>query len=207
MPQNQNINQNWSSKMTSIKNVKVKPLTSVRSGRPVPNQNIITLNSVDGVYQYFQSYNSIIVCITPNGSIHLSDHWDFSTTTSKYRNAFLNMTTQEVKKGINNGAIVVDMDHRTGELLSGGGSVMMYFQFITSHHNYGLRKVKYFVKGELLTMTEANCHNLNISLLLKTGVIRVIQLSKNKTHKAALCADIRFPDTDSGYILTEDLTQ
>ena len=69
------------------------------SGNAVANQFIIT--NKKGVY--FQSYESIIAFI-PNkhgAKIQLdSYYWNYSKTTSKYRNSFLNETTKETQKKI-----------------------------------------------------------------------------------------------------------
>lgn len=66
----------------------------------VKNQLIIT--SDNG--RYFQSYDSIIAFIPNSGKIQLdSKFWDFSPTTGKYRNIFLNedkkTTEAKIKAG------------------------------------------------------------------------------------------------------------
>ena len=68
----------------------------------VKNQFLIHAES--GVY--FQSYNTIIAFIDNEGKITLDeDKWDYSVTTSKYRNKFTRMTTQETKSKIKYGLI------------------------------------------------------------------------------------------------------
>ena len=68
----------------------------------VKNQFLIHAES--GVY--FQSYNTIIAFIDNEGKITLDvDKWDYSVTTSKYRNKFTGMTTQETKSKIKYGEI------------------------------------------------------------------------------------------------------
>jgi len=70
------------------------------SGREVPNQFIVESN--DG--RYFQSYDSVIAKIDHNGKVFLDNHyWDYSKTTSKYRNIFLGETTKDTKKKIDSG--------------------------------------------------------------------------------------------------------
>lgn len=66
--------------------MKVRNMTSPRTGREVANQFIIT----DGNKTVFQSYNSTIVEID-NGNKIITIHsaWDYSTTTGKYRNQFM----------------------------------------------------------------------------------------------------------------------
>jgi hypothetical protein len=92
-----------------IQQVKVKNMTS-RNNNIVPNQFIIRIksNSKDQAgfdKVYFQSYNSIIAYKDHRNNITLDKYrWDHSTTTSKYRNQFLNETKKEtlqkIKKGI-----------------------------------------------------------------------------------------------------------
>ena len=74
----------------------------------VKNQFLIHAES--GVY--FQSYNTIIAFIDNEGKITLDvDKWDYSSTTSKYRNKFTGLTTQETKKKIESGEIqLVDLN-------------------------------------------------------------------------------------------------
>ena len=66
-------------------------------GNPVPNQFVIYAK--DG--KYFQSYNSIIAFIDNNNKVFLDEYyWDYSRTTSKYRNIFLNENTEQTKSSI-----------------------------------------------------------------------------------------------------------
>ena len=76
---------------------KVENMRSPRSNKEVANQFIITLQN--GI-EVFQSYNSII-CVKANNEIYLDyDRWNYSRTTSRYRNQFLNETTVETVKKI-----------------------------------------------------------------------------------------------------------
>ena len=76
-------------------------MTSDR-GNKVANQFIIT----DKGAVTFQSYDSIIAVIV-DGEIFLdSVFWNYSKTTSKYLNKFLNMTSKEVKQDIKNESIL-----------------------------------------------------------------------------------------------------
>lgn len=64
--------------------MKVTNMTNSR-GRKVPNQFIIT----DGNVYTFQSYNSVIAVVDfDNSIITLGYDWNYSTTTSRYRNRF-----------------------------------------------------------------------------------------------------------------------
>ena len=79
--------------------MKITNLTS-NKGKKIANQFIIQSDTAT----YFQSYESIIVKIE-NGQIFLDSHfWDYSKTTGKYRNQFLNedkkRTEQKIKNGI-----------------------------------------------------------------------------------------------------------
>lgn len=80
-------------------NTNVENMTS-SSGRSVPNQFVINTN--DGVF--FQSYKSVIVYIDNEGNTYLDENkWDYSTTTGKYRNIFLNEKKRETEKKIKEG--------------------------------------------------------------------------------------------------------
>ena len=91
-----------------MKNVKVTQMSSNRTGEAVRNQ--IRIVTSDGVY--FQSYESIIAVKRPNGSVELdSKYWNYSPTTAKYRNQFLNETTKETQKKIDSGVYkLVDLN-------------------------------------------------------------------------------------------------
>jgi hypothetical protein len=81
--------------------MRVTNMTS-NSGNAIANQFIIDDNNES----YFQSYKSMIAKIDKFGKIFLDSHyWDYSRTTSKYRNMFLNMTTKEIEKGIKSNEI------------------------------------------------------------------------------------------------------
>ena len=72
---------------------------------PVKNQFIIQFE--DGLA--FQSYNSIIAIKYLDGRIVLDiAKWDFSKTTSKYRNIFLNETTRETDRKIEKGVYTLE---------------------------------------------------------------------------------------------------
>lgn len=67
--------------------MRVRNMTSPRSGREVANQFIIRDNATSRTT--FQSYDSMIVIIDyQNNTISLGENWDYSMTTSKYRNQF-----------------------------------------------------------------------------------------------------------------------
>jgi hypothetical protein len=87
--------------------VKVRNMTSP-SGNKVANQFVI--QTPDG--WYFQSYNTLIAFKSYDGSIKLDRNaWDYSTTTSKYRNMFLDMKKAETEKLIKAGEIqLVDLN-------------------------------------------------------------------------------------------------
>ncbi len=57
---------------------------------------------------FFQSYNSIIVKITPEGKIYLDEnYWNYSVTTGKYRNLFLGESRKETEKKIKSGKYIL----------------------------------------------------------------------------------------------------
>ena len=77
---------------------KVKPLMT-DNGTVAKEQYVIHADNKE----IFQSYNSVI-CIIENGAITLdTNFWNYSTTTSKYRNKFLGETTKDTQKKIDSG--------------------------------------------------------------------------------------------------------
>lgn len=86
--------------------MKVTQMTSPRTGKPVANQFIVIDNFNN---KYFQSYKSIIVKKVKMGEslgyrIELDrDTWNYSKTTSKYRNEFLGEDTKTTKAKIASG--------------------------------------------------------------------------------------------------------
>lgn len=82
--------------------MKVSNLTS-NNGTTIPNQFEIRDNKA----VYFQSYNSIIVKIEDGKTYLDANKWDYSVTTSKYRNIFLGETTKETKKKIKSGEYIL----------------------------------------------------------------------------------------------------
>jgi len=79
---------------------KVRQMTSNSSGNPVANQFVIYTD--EGTY--FQSYDSVIAFRDNNRKIILdSYYWNYSRTTSKYRNQFLREGTANTKAKIESG--------------------------------------------------------------------------------------------------------
>lgn len=77
--------------------MKVRNMT--RNGKKVANQFIIE----DGDAEFFQSYNSIIAK-REGGKVYLDErYWNYSVTTSRYRNYFLGETTKETQRKIDDG--------------------------------------------------------------------------------------------------------
>ncbi|MFW6311634.1 MAG: hypothetical protein ACOC1K_05300 [Nanoarchaeota archaeon] len=71
------------------------------SGKPVKNQFII---EDDNGNTFFQSYKSMIAKKTPEGEIFLDErYYNYSSTTSKYRNMFLGEDTKTIEKKIKSG--------------------------------------------------------------------------------------------------------
>ena len=80
--------------------IKVKQMTSPRSGRPIANQFIIYTS--EG--RYFQSYDSVIAFKDNKGNVTLDlDDWDYSRTTGKYRNEFLGENVVDTRANIESG--------------------------------------------------------------------------------------------------------
>ena len=95
--------------------MKVKNLIS-NSGNPVANQFVIEHQN----HSYFQSYESIIAKKSLDHYPLYQDlqgfeyyvqldekFWNYSKTTSKYRNQFLGETTKETQAKINNGQYIL----------------------------------------------------------------------------------------------------
>ena len=93
---------------------KVKPLLG-RTGKPVANQYVMKYQN----HTYFQSYDSVIahkyiLCDTTKPvQVELdAKYWNYSVTTSKYRNQFLNESTKETQAKINSGEYkLVDLNN------------------------------------------------------------------------------------------------
>ena len=78
--------------------MKVENLTN-NKGNKALNQFLIQADNV----RVFQSYNSVIVKIE-NGKVFLDEvYWNYSKTTSKHRNIFLNESTKETLAKIKSG--------------------------------------------------------------------------------------------------------
>lgn len=79
---------------------RVENMTSPSSGREVANQFLIYTE--EGVL--FQSYSTPIAFRDYSGHVTLNKaSWDYSTTTGKYRNQFLNEGIADIRKKIENG--------------------------------------------------------------------------------------------------------
>ena len=80
--------------------IKVEQMKSSRSDRPAANQ--FTIITSDG--EYFQSYDSVIAFKDNEGNVTLDDYtWNYSRTTSKYRNEFLSESIVETRAKIESG--------------------------------------------------------------------------------------------------------
>lgn len=81
--------------------MRTSPIYSERSGNPVANQFVLY---DDFGNSFFQSYKSIIAKISNKGQTTLDSHfWDYSVTTGRYRNKFLNECIAETRKKIKQG--------------------------------------------------------------------------------------------------------
>ena len=86
--------------------MKVRNITS-NNGNKIANQFEIMDNENNTIY--FQSYKSIIVKHDMNlNQVYLDSYfWDYSTTTSKYRNIFLGEKKKETQKKIKEGIYIL----------------------------------------------------------------------------------------------------
>jgi hypothetical protein len=80
--------------------MRVRNMTSARTGRAIPNQFEIY---DDGGNVFFQSYQTVIAKIDRAGTVTLNTTWDHSNTTSKYRNQFLGESKRETERKIKSG--------------------------------------------------------------------------------------------------------
>ena len=81
---------------------KVENMTS-NSGNKIANQFVIYTDTGS----IFQSYNSTIVKID-SGKTYLDESkWNYSTTTGKYRNIFLNENINATRKKIKSGEYIL----------------------------------------------------------------------------------------------------
>jgi len=89
--------------------MKTYQMTSPNSGNPVANQFEI-IDSLGN--RFFQSYNSMIAKISNVGKVFLDKtYWNYSTTTGKYRNRFLNEKIAQTRAKIKSGEyILVDLN-------------------------------------------------------------------------------------------------
>lgn len=88
--------------------LKVRNLTSSRSGREVANQFVIT--DTEANKTSFQSYDSPIIEIDfANNILKVFRNWNYSKTTGKYRNQFMSEefygldSSKELEKAMNDG--------------------------------------------------------------------------------------------------------
>jgi len=82
--------------------MKVENMTS-NNGNKIANQFIIYQD--DQVF--FQSYDSMIAMVQDHYIELDANYWNYSKTTSKYRNKFLNMTTKEIENAIKDNTILL----------------------------------------------------------------------------------------------------
>ena len=86
--------------LDKIRGIKVSNLLT-GNGKGSPNQFELR---IPGVGTVFQSYKSIIAVKLNTGITVLDDYyWDYSVTTSRYRNQFLGENTAETRKKIESG--------------------------------------------------------------------------------------------------------
>lgn len=92
-------------KPAEIEKYRVSNMSSYRGGGDsVANQFLITINTDKGTKRIFQSYKTIIAVMDEDGNVTLDKNkWDYSPTTSRYRNQFLREKTAETRRKINSG--------------------------------------------------------------------------------------------------------
>lgn len=92
-------------KPSVIKKISVRNMPSYKgTGNEVANQFVITAETKNGCVRVFQSYDTVIAVKDENGKITLDkNNWDYSQTTSHYRNQFLRENTTETRRKIEQG--------------------------------------------------------------------------------------------------------
>jgi len=91
--------------MDKIYSATVENFKSNRSGNPIANQFVITIENGDRI---FQSYKSVIAIKTFCGKVQIDvDRWNYSRTTSRYRSQFLNESTKQTQEKISNGTYLL----------------------------------------------------------------------------------------------------
>ena len=101
------INETEQKKINEVisKVVRVDNMTG-RNGKAIPNQFDISGND----FRLFQSYKSPIALIY-NGVTYIFKDYNYSKTTGKYRNQFLNSTLKEINQKLKDGVyIAVDFE-------------------------------------------------------------------------------------------------
>ena len=81
---------------------KVQNMTS-KKGNKIANQFVIYTDTGS----IFQSYNSSIVKIDSGKTYLDKNTWDYSKTTGKYRNIFLNETKKDTEEKIKSGQYIL----------------------------------------------------------------------------------------------------
>ena len=72
-------------------------------------KNHFTIQVDNGIY--LQSYKSVVAFRPSNGNTPtLGKHWDYSKTTMKYVNHFMNSTAKETRAKIKSGAYIYDKE-------------------------------------------------------------------------------------------------
>jgi hypothetical protein len=92
-------------KPSVIQKINVRNMQSYKgTGNEVPNQFVITAETKNGCVRVFQSYDTVIAVKDENGKVTLDkNNWDYSQTTSHYRNQFLRENTAETRRKIEQG--------------------------------------------------------------------------------------------------------
>ena len=97
-------------KVTNFKNKNGKAIVNqfiITSFEPEDVETGIGTQTVYSTVKYFQSYDSIIVKTTDSETYLDTKYWEYSPTTNKYRNIFLNETSAETKRKIESGEYIL----------------------------------------------------------------------------------------------------
>ena len=93
--------------------MQISNLQSPSSGRPVPNQFLITTDKGE----FFKSYESMIGYIGRDGGKKVTEALDYSPTTAKYTAVFFDEPAWMVRKAVERGEIEMVTEGELEDLL------------------------------------------------------------------------------------------
>jgi hypothetical protein len=105
----------------------VKNMTSSRSGKPIANQFVVTVDNME----IFQSYKTVIAVRNGNNPevVLLDYNYSYSPTTSKYLYQFLGFKKDTINKKVQNNSIrIMDLNYNATDTST-------TYEYKTAMHN------------------------------------------------------------------------